>query len=133
MVLQIGAAVRAALLADEAIVTATYGAYRRKLDRVELEMASVDIVDGTLTIDAIMWRTVEVETATIPPPPSSSDKAKLELWYRGLPVGMTVTEGMVFKAFPALTVRRARALLKEVVPDKRRATRGTPPTRRRSK
>jgi hypothetical protein len=142
MVLQIGAAVRAALLADEAIVTATYGAYRRKLDRIELEMASVDIVDGTLTIDAIVWRTVEVETANLSPathssdnspPTSSNDKAKLELWYRGLPVDMIVTAGMVMKAFPALTVRRARALLKEVVPDKRRATRGTPPTLRRSK
>jgi hypothetical protein len=65
--------------------------------------------------------------------PASADvEAQMKDWADRLcKKGEIITEGMVAKQFPSLTVRACREFLNAKVPARYRAKRGTPPHRRR--
>lgn len=134
-------AVRAAMTEANVVVRATpEKGERRQLDRAELLAALIGGDLGMLELDGVKWRHVEV---TMPTATTASDlgsiakpagdiQAQIRSWFDGLPADVTITEGMAKTAFPDLTIRGRRTLLKEVVPAGRLAKPGTAPSRRRS-
>ncbi len=126
--------VHTAMTAPDAVVQATAAdGTRRQLARAEVLEAIPEIESNSLTIKDVGWRHVEVTLPAATPASEPDSQGEFRSWFDALDAGVTVTEGMAKEAFPDLKVRRRRALLKEVVPEERRAERGTAPSRRRSK